>query len=65
MGSDNIGWLTTVPANDGNFKIHLQIATLEELEKSVSILTEKGTKGNASKLNAINREIRKRCKNNG
>lgn len=62
MSSNNIRWLTTVPASDGNFKLHLQYATLEELKESVSILTEKGTKGNIARINALNREIRKRCK---
>lgn len=60
--SDNIGWLTTVPATDMNFKLHLGYATVEEIKESISILTGKGEKGNVSRINALERELRKRDK---
>lgn len=41
---DNVSWLTTVPANDGNFKYHLKYATVEELEQAIAINREKRRK---------------------
>lgn len=64
MSEVNISWLTTVPATDGNFKSHLKSATLEELKEAVSIMMGKGEKGNASRINAITREIRRREREN-
>lgn len=32
--NDNIGWLTTVPASDGNFVSHLKRATEDEIKKA-------------------------------
>lgn len=60
--TDNIKWLTTVPASDGNFKSHLQSATIEEIKEALSIMTGAGTKGNASRIAALSRELRKREK---
>lgn len=60
MNTDNIGWLTTVPASDMNFKIHLQNATIEEIKEALSIMMGKGEKGNASRISACSRELRKR-----
>ncbi len=59
--SDNIGWLTTVPATDGNFKLHLGYATVEEIKESICIL-RKCEKGNISRIKALERELRKRDK---
>ena len=59
---DNINWLTTVPATDMNFKLHLGYATVEEIKQSISILTGKGEKGNVSRIKALERELRKRDK---
>ncbi len=61
MGS-NISWLMTVPATDMNFKNHLQYATAEEIKEALSIMTGKGEKGNASRIAALSRELRKRDK---
>lgn len=61
--TDNIKWLTTVPATDCNFKSHLQIATIDEIKEALSIMTGTGEKGNASRISALSRELRKREKN--
>ena len=61
MGS-NISWLTTVPASDLNFKNHMQRATVEEIKEALSIMTGNGEKGNASRIAALSRELRKREK---
>lgn len=45
MESDNIKWLTSVPATDINFKIHLKEATTEEIKEALSILKAKRTRG--------------------
>ncbi len=58
----NTDWLTTVPASDGNFKIHLRNATVEEINEALSIMAVKGEKGNASRIAACSRELRKRNK---
>ena len=59
MGS-NISWLMTVPATDMNFKNHLQYATVEEIKEALSIMN--GKEGNASRIAALSRELRKRDK---
>ena len=61
MNSDNIGWLTTVPASDCNFKVRLQTATVEEIKIAISMLD--GVKGNKVKTAALERELRRRKKN--
>lgn len=63
MNEDNIKWLTTVPASDENFKSHLQTATVDEIKEALSIMTGNGEKGNASRIAALSRELRKRGKN--
>lgn len=63
MGN-NIGWLTTVPATDMNFKLHLGYATVEEIKESISILTGKGEKRNVSRIKALEMELRKRKEEN-
>lgn len=60
MHTDNISWLTTVPATDGNFKCHLRRATTKEIQDALIIMTESGEKGNATKIAALSRELRKR-----
>lgn len=62
MESDNIKWLTTVPATDGNFKNHLKAATTEEIKKALSVLKANGEKGCVSKISALSRELRRRRK---
>lgn len=63
--SDNIKWLTSVPATDGNFKCHLKAATTEEIEESLSVLKANGKKGCVSKISALSRELRRRSKLKG
>lgn len=58
--SDNIRWLTTVPATDLNFKNHLKSATTEEIKEALSILKASGEKGCISKISALSRELRRR-----
>lgn len=58
--NENIRWLTTVPATDGNFKCHLKTATTEEIKEALSILKANGEKGCASKISALSRELRRR-----
>ncbi len=56
----NISWLTTVPATDVNFKSHLKMSTTEEIKEAISIMDGQGRKGNASRITACERELRKR-----
>lgn len=58
--NENIRWLTTVPATDLNFKIHLKAATTEEIKEALSILKTNGEKGCVSKISSLSRELRKR-----
>lgn len=58
--NENIRWLTTVPATDGNFKCHLKTATAEEIKEALSILKANGEKGCVSKISALSRELRRR-----
>lgn len=58
--NENIRWLTTVPATDGNFKSHLKSATAEEVKEALSILKANGEKGCVSKISALSRELRRR-----
>lgn len=60
MDNENIKWLTTVPATDGNFKSHLQMATDEEINEALLIVNRDSRKGNASRMAAMLREQRKR-----
>lgn len=63
MSSDNVSWLTTVPASDGNFKSHLQSATVEEIHQALHIMTGKGKKGNPTRIAECSKELRRRTKN--
>lgn len=58
--SDNIGWLTTVPVSDGNFKLHLGYATIDEIKQAIEICTEQ--EKSKSKIAALERELRRREK---
>lgn len=58
--SNHLVWLTSVPASDGNFKSHLKMASVDEIKEALSIMTGKGEKGNASRIAALSRELRKR-----
>lgn len=61
--TENVSWITSCPASDGNFKSRLQSATTEEIEEAIHIMVGRGQKGDASRLNAVSREMRKRKKN--
>lgn len=61
MNNDSIGWLTTVPASDGNFKLHLGYATIEEIMQAIEICKEQ--EKSKSKIKALERELRRRKKN--
>ena len=52
-------WLKTCPATDGNFKVHLQQASLSELKDVYDSLPDEGNK---TKKKVILQEIRKRSK---
>lgn len=60
--TDNIKWLTTVPSTDGNFILHLKSATEDKIKEAISIMTGAGIKGNASRIAACSRELRRRAK---
>lgn len=60
--TENVRWLTTVPATDGNFKYRLKLATEEEIKEALSIMTGAGTKGNSSRISACSRELRRRSR---
>lgn len=60
MSSDNVSWITTVPASDCNFKLHLGYATVEEIKQAIEICKEQ-EKGK-SKITALERELRRRAK---
>lgn len=60
MDNDNINWLTTVPLTDGNFISHLHMATDEEIEWAINRTL--GKKRNASRIKALQRELRKRAR---
>lgn len=62
MNSENVKWLTSVPATDGNFKCHLKAATTEEIKEALSKLKASGEKGCVSRISALSRELRKREK---
>lgn len=60
MDNDNIKWLTTVPATDINFISHLHMSADEEIEWAINRML--GKKGNASRIKALQRELRKRAR---
>lgn len=62
MDNENIKWLTTVPATDINFRSHLHIATDEEIEWSITLIKRKRERGNATRIRALQRELRKRAR---
>lgn len=53
----NQSWLYGTPACDGNFKMALRRATVEELQEVLAALPEAGNK---AKIAVIQREIRKK-----
>ena len=59
MNSSHLNWLISCPCNDGNFKNHLQQASIETLRYVLNILPDKGNK---SKKAVLMMEIKKREK---
>ena len=59
MNSIHVNWLISCPCNDGNFKNHLQQASIETLHYVLSLLPDKGNK---AKKTVLTREIKKREK---
>lgn len=62
MSSDNVSWLTTVPASDCNFKSRLKSATVEEIHEALHIMTGQGKKGNSTRIAECSKELRRRGK---
>lgn len=60
MDNENIKRITTVPLTGGNFISHLHMATDEEIEWAINRML--GKKGNASRIKALQRELRKRAR---
>lgn len=58
MMTNNISWLITTPATDGNFKSALSRATDEEIKEAISGL--EGKSGIKTKLKVLESELRKR-----
>lgn len=53
----HISWLSSCPANDGNFKAHLKQALARNIVRLIDELPEKGNKAKIATLKA---ELRKR-----
>ena len=49
-------WLTSCPAGDGNFKTHLEQASLDELQQVYNALPEEGNK---TKKKVLLKQIKK------
>lgn len=60
MDNENIKRITTVPTTDSNFINHLHMATDEEIEWSISLMSCK--KGNTTRIKALRRELRRRAR---
>lgn len=58
---DIVHSLSTLPANDGNFKSELERATNEQIEKSIQTMKQNGGQ-HKSRITACERELRKRNK---
>ena len=57
---DVVDYLTTIPADDPNFRSALYHATQDQLKDA--ILSMRGTAGNTTRILACQREIRQRMK---
>lgn len=60
MMTNNISWLMTTPATDGNFKSALSRATNEEIQATINNL--EGKSGVKTKLKTLNTELRRRAR---
>lgn len=60
MNGENEKWLLSCPCNDGNFKIHLKEASVDELKSALMKLPEFKNK---AKIKAIKAELRRRTDN--
>ena len=54
-------WLATCPTSDGNFKIHLKQASVQDLQEVIGSLHEYGQK---TQLNVLQAELRQRLNEN-
>lgn len=64
MNKNHVKLLTTVPATNENYKSHLQTATVKEIKEALLIMDTSGMMvwGNATRIEALKRELRKRNK---
>lgn len=56
---EHVSWLFSCPCNDGNFKNHLKLASKEDIELVLSVLTENKNK---TKIKILNAELNRRNK---
>lgn len=54
---EHVSWLYSCPCNDGNFKSHLKLASKEDIELVLSVLSESGNK---TKIKFLKAELNKR-----
>lgn len=56
--NNNVSWLVTCPSNDGNFKLHLEYASAEEVREALHIIIgQHNTKTKEKILRAAERKI--------
>lgn len=55
--TEHKNWLRSCPVGDCNFKIHLPIASNEDI---LSLLSELSDKGNKTKKQVLKRELKRR-----
>lgn len=60
MSDNNLSWLLSCPSSDGNFKIHLKMASVDELETALLKLPDFHNK---TKIKTIKSELNRRIKN--
>lgn len=61
MNKDShITWLVNCPPGDINFRIHLRQASVAEIEKTISIVEQRGVA--KTKIKALEAELRRRAK---
>lgn len=58
--TNHYNWLKTCPPNDMNFRIHLGLASEEEIKQLLSELPEQGNK---TKIRLLIAELKRRNKN--
>lgn len=58
--TNHYSWLKTCPPNDGNYRIHLGLASEEEIRQVLSELPEQGNK---TKIRVLKAELKRRNRN--